>query len=70
MIHEFEIHGRYPEIPFIKVVKNPCDDSFVIGSIFSNFDVSGIVGWDANKPEQFLRLLWRQHVIQQRPLLQ
>ena len=69
MIHQLEIDDRDSQIPLIQVVQYSGDYLLVVGTV-TDFGISGIVGWDADQPQQLLGLLRGQHVVQQCPLLQ
>jgi len=69
VIHQLEIDDRDSQIPLIQVVQYSGDYLLVVGTV-TDFGISGVVGWDADQPQQLLGLLRGQHVVQQCPLLQ
>ena len=70
MIHQLQVDGRDSQVPLVQVVQDPGDDSLVIRAVLVDLGVPGVVGRDADQPQQLLCQLGREHVVQKRSLLE
>ena len=70
MIHELQVDSGDSKVPFVQVVQDPGDDPLVVGAVLVDLGVSGVVGRDADQPQQLLGLLRGEHVVQKGSLLE